>query len=127
MINTINIDKNNLIKSNTILQSELNKANLEIKTKEGIITKLKLQITEMKKEIDLTTSKLEEKIKIKEDIYSNEKHNLEILKSNYETKIEKLVKNVESLKLKLAKMESDDLKYSELLKNEVSRLIDENS
>jgi hypothetical protein len=127
LINTINIDKNNLIKSNTILQSELNKANLEIKTKEGIITKLKLQITEMKKEIDLTTSKLEEKIKIKEDIYSNEKHNLEILKSNYETKIEKLVKNVESLKLKLAKMESDDLKYSELLKNEVSRLIDENS
>ena len=48
LINTFKIDKNNLIKSNTILQSESNKANLEIKTKEGIITKLKLQITEMK-------------------------------------------------------------------------------
>ena len=126
LINTIKIEKNNLIKSNTILQSELNKANLELKTNEVIIKKQKLQISEMKKEIDLASSNFEEKLKTQEDFYSNEKQKLEILKSTYETKIDELVKHVETLKSKLAKIEIDNLKYSEILKTEISKLIDEN-
>jgi len=124
-INQLIIEKSTLVKSNASIASENKKLLSEIALREQQLNKAKNDIYELTKSNDQYTVSFNDKLEEAKSNYFSEKRIWEREKNDLKNLVDDFTKQNESLKLKIAKMESDDIKYPENLKKLFLKTIDD--
>lgn len=123
-MNDINIEKISISKNCAELNSEVNKINVELSTRNALIVKLQNQIGDMKRTIEENNKKHSDKLTKMQNEKTKDKKLMESENRKHLNKIDELEKSVTALKQKLARLETDDIEFSEMFKNSITKLID---
>ncbi len=124
-INNLVLEKSTLQKNNSIYTSDNKKLLAEINIKESQVTKYKNDIYDLNKNIDQLSNNFTEKLEDAKGNYFHERKLWEREKNEQRIAVEELTRINENLKLKISKMESDDVKYAENLKKTFTKMIDD--
>jgi hypothetical protein len=125
-LNQLNMENINLQKLNSGLSSEISKLSSDANIKETLLIKFKSQIDDLSRKIEDISKMNSISIEKLNDERLVEKKNWEIEKKLLNVKVEETEKMIEKLKLRIAKNETDNVKFSENLKSSVIKLIDDN-
>ena len=124
-INALVMEKTTLTKNNSGLSSENKKILAEIAIRESLINKTKQDLQDANKSNDRLSGSLNDKLEEAKTNYYNERKLWEREKHDLKNVNEEYIKQCESLKLKIAKMENDEIRNNESVKKSFFKMIDD--
>jgi len=124
-LNILIMEKSTLQKNNSTVTSENKKLLADIAVKDSMINKTKNDMYEVNKSNDQLSSSLNEKVEEAKNNYYLERKLWEREKTDLKNSIEEYSRQCESLKLKIAKIESEDIKNKDALKKNFFKILDD--